>query len=223
MKQFFYKRASIILPFFSLVLWAFSYVVYVILEIQQDLVWMSFVVAQLVISIICGKLIQDLKALTYKDALTGLANRRYFLEQLSNELERTKRTGTPVSLAMIDLDDFKDINDTYGHLKGDQVLKQVADILRNNTRAIDTVSRWGGEEFAIILPDTDIESASIFASRIRKIVEEYGFVSNLTVSIGLIFTNEKMDIERLVQLADNALYKAKTKKNEVVISEGCIA
>lgn len=223
MNQLFYKRASTILPLISFILWLLGLILHMNTTIPEGIVWLPFIFAQLIISIICGKLIEDLKEKTYKDPLTGLANRRFFLEELTSELERMKRTNSSISLAMIDLDDFKDINDTYGHLKGDEVLREVAHILQSNTRAIDTVSRWGGEEFAVILPDTDIENASIFASRIRKIVEEFGFVSNLTVSIGLISTNDKMNMERLVQLADDALYKAKTKKNEVVTSDYCIA
>lgn len=121
---------------------------------------------------------------------------------------------------MFDIDHFKEINDTYGHLTGDDVLKTLADIVRENLRKIDSLVRWGGEEFMIIAPETDLEGAKILAERIRKKVESYKFdkIKTITISLGLALF-EKDDTENsVIKRADDALYNAKKRgRNRVEI------
>jgi diguanylate cyclase (GGDEF)-like protein len=105
------------------------------------------------------------------DSLTGLYNRRCFYERIKYEMEKMKRTKLPLSLALIDIDSFKSVNDTYGHLEGDKVLVKLAGIFKTQARSGDTIVRWGDEEFAMILPETDRKGALTFAERIRVLVE----------------------------------------------------
>lgn len=217
MKEIFYKFPHIILPVIGIVLWGIGFFLSEIVDLNDGLLWLPFVLAQLFISFFCGKLIQELYQGAYRDCLTGLNERRYFYQKLADELERLKRTKSTFSLIMIDVDDFKSINDKYGHLKGDEVLKQLAEILEKNIRAIDTVVRWGGEEFFFILPGTDNNVAVAFAERIRKTVETYDFNCKVTISAGVVSVNKVMGIKHLIKLADKALYEAKKEKNTVFV------
>jgi diguanylate cyclase (GGDEF)-like protein len=151
------------------------------------------------------------------DDLTGLANRRAFDEALASEVERTKRFGSDLGLVLIDLDNFKSVNDTYGHPQGDLVLREVARVLRGSSREIDHPARYGGEELAVVLPGTDLEGAFNRAERIR---EEIGRLRiprldgagtlSITASCGVAATRaHAADGRGLVQAADNALYEAK--------------
>ena len=106
------------------------------------------------------------------DELTGLFNRRRFQEAMATEVERSKRFGQPVGLVLLDLDDFKTVNDTYGHQQGDLVLREVARVLRETSREIDEPARYGGEELAVVLPGTDLEGAYNLAERVRAGIEE---------------------------------------------------
>ncbi len=169
---------------------------------------------------------QELKKISITDSLTGLLNRRYFQERISEEIERSRRHHLPLSLIMIDLDNFKDINDTYGHIIGDEVLKISARCLRNCVRTIDVAARYGGEEFTIILPQTGKMDASVIANRICHEVskldfpfEKMGRRTPLTVSLGLAtFPDDAEGIETLIRNADVALYLAKTQgKNRVIL------
>lgn len=122
---------------------------------------------------------------------------------------------------MIDIDDFKLINDTHGHIAGDDILRQLAEILRDNVRNKDIVSRWGGEEFAIILPDTNSEDAVKLGERIRMVVREHNFCYEIdciriTVSIGVATIDEAIESDSFVKLADKALYQAKENKDLVI-------
>jgi diguanylate cyclase (GGDEF)-like protein len=159
------------------------------------------------------------------DELTGLPNRRRFDEILARELERAKRFGRPFSLLLLDLDDFKKVNDTYGHLQGDQVLRTVAKALAAESREIDEPARFGGEEFAVALPETDVRGAEKAAERIRTRIastpislEGRGAKVSVTVSIGISGTpDHPRDARALVGLADEALYAAKREgKNRTV-------
>ena len=105
------------------------------------------------------------------DELTGLANVRAFLDTLDRELERSRRFGTPLGLVMVDLDDFKRVNDTYGHQQGDEVLAQAAGVLRGSSTELDTAARYGGEELAMILPQTDASGAELLSERVREAIE----------------------------------------------------
>jgi len=218
-KQTFYKHAPIILVVAGFILWATGRFLDEYTLIHEGLIWLPYVSFQMLMSLICGILIKKLHQGANKDDLTGLWNRRYFYEKLAEEIERFKRTKTPLSLAMIDIDDFKGINDSYGHVFGDKVLKQLANIFMQNSRRIDTIARWGGEEFAIILPETSVGGAAVFAERLRRVIENYNFNCKVTVSIGVISVKEDVDVDRLVIMADQALYKAKERKNRVVVLE----
>jgi len=162
------------------------------------------------------------------DSLTKLSNRRCFDETLLSEFYRSKRSGTPLSLIMVDIDYFKNFNDSYGHLAGDECLRRVATSIKNIVmRAPDMAARYGGEEFAIILPETDHHGSAAVAEQIRKEIEEFAFphpasstAEHVTVSLGVvtIFTAGVSSPETIVSLADEALYSAKQKgRNRVEI------
>lgn len=158
----------------------------------------------------------------YKDELTGLFNRRSFNQEIPREMERFRRFGQPFTLLMLDLDHFKAYNDTYGHSAGDQVLRDIAQILNETARLYDRVVRYGGEEFAIILPQATREEATGVAERIRQAVEQHPIafagqqLPPITVSIGMAcFPTDALDMPTLVQRADLALYKAKVTRNSV--------
>lgn len=180
-------------------------------------VWLLAIVIHAVIWYRLGKIIDRYKQLSYKDSLTGLYNRRYFYEILDIELKRAKRENSSISLLFIDVDDFKKVNDTYGHKYGDHVLAKLAEILKNGIRDVDIISRWGGEEFIILLHDTDIDGSRIVAERLRIAVEKQKFQCDITISIGVTATDGRISIEKIVTLADDAMYQAKEQKNMVVV------
>jgi len=162
---------------------------------------------------------QTLKAQAETDTLTELANRRNLLRHLEIEIERSRRYNKPLSLVMIDLDRFKGFNDTYGHQAGDQILRSMGKLLKSSSRTIDTPGRLGGEEFLVILPETDLEEATIYAERVRSLVEKLGQrlrkrypEHSLTISVGLTsFNHEGDDLDSLVRRVDNAMYSAKKR------------
>ena len=169
---------------------------------------------------------EELKRISITDSLTALLNRRYFEERLHEEVERSKRHVLPLSLIMIDIDQFKSFNDRYGHPAGDEALKLTAACMRNSIRTIDVAARYGGEEFAVILPQTTKESAQVIAERICKEVEKIDFifthdkdVRGITVSIGLAsFPDDADTLEDLIRNSDRALYLAKEQgRNRVVL------
>lgn len=160
--------------------------------------------------------------LSIYDALTESYNRRYFLMRFLEEFERAKKFSLNLSFLMIDIDNFKNINDTYGHLVGDAVLKEIAKIIRQNMREIDSLSRFGGEEFSVILPETDKMSAIVVGERIRsrisqQIIKAFDETLNVTMSIGISnFPHNTLYSDVLMETADKALYQAKTTgKNKV--------
>jgi diguanylate cyclase (GGDEF)-like protein len=156
------------------------------------------------------------------DPLSGLFNRRYLHVRLEEELERARRHQIPLALLMIDLDDFKMVNDQFGHLAGDAVIKDVAVILRRTVRMFDVCTRYGGEEFAILMPNSGAQSAATVAERIRRRIESYRFTEpalaslSVTASIGLAVSTAQLLPRDLIERADQALYQAKTLgKNRV--------
>jgi diguanylate cyclase (GGDEF)-like protein len=169
---------------------------------------------------------EELKKISITDPLTALLNRRYFQERMSEEIERSRRHRLPLSLIMIDLDDFKPVNDSLGHMAGDEVLQMVARCIRNSIRAIDVAARYGGEEFTVILPQTAKTDAISLAERICGEVarlelpyERKGRRLALTVSLGLAtYPEDAGSLEDLIRNADSALYTAKAHgKNRVVV------
>ncbi len=157
------------------------------------------------------------------DELTKLHNRRYFVEALEGEFERANRYETDMALIMMDLDDFKRINDTYGHPSGDMVLSEIGKILKKHVRRNDIACRYGGEEFAVILPNVSRDNIYAAYERFREMVSEHLFEyeSNqfhITISIGIAFSNDAKSINDLLAHADQALYQAKeTDRNKTVI------
>lgn len=216
MKHIFYKFAPPILVSLGFVLWGTGYILDQYTDISYSAIWLPYIILQLIGSFFCGVLIRNLHQGAYKDTLTGLSNRRCFYEKLASEMEVIKKTKSEICLALLDVDDFKNINDEYGHLEGDKVLKQLSSLLQRNVRAGDIVARWGGEEFAIILPNTTIEGALAVVERIKYAVENYPFISKVTISIGLASTRKKIEIDNFVKMADEVLYKAKEEKNVII-------
>jgi diguanylate cyclase (GGDEF)-like protein len=163
-----------------------------------------------------AEIMGQLNLLATKDDLTGISNRRYFLERSVTELERLKRSGGPLSLIIFDLDFFKDINDTFGHQAGDCVLQAVANISRQNIRSFDLLGRFGGEEFIIFLPDTVLSDAVKIADRLRQKIESLSVnyenrLITATVSLGVSGVNAVAgeDLNHFIKEADLALYQAK--------------
>jgi diguanylate cyclase (GGDEF)-like protein len=160
--------------------------------------------------------VEELSALVSTDALTGLYNFRHFETVLQAEMDRSKRSGIPTSLVMVDVDNFKAVNDTYGHEKGNLVLKYLADILRSAVRTTDIVCRYGGEEFAMIFPETHLNLAVKVADRIRiKIASQAAAIDDdeikLTVSMGasVYMKTSVIDLNDFVASVDKYLYEAK--------------
>jgi len=169
---------------------------------------------------------EELKKISITDSLTGLLNRRYFQERMSEEIERSRRHHLPLSLIMLDVDDFKRVNDSLGHLIGDEVLKATARCLRNSIRTIDVAARYGGEEFTVILPQTSKADAQTIAERICAEVYrlDLPFIKSdhklvLSASLGLAtYPEDAETLEDLIRNADIALYAAKSQgKNRVVV------
>lgn len=152
--------------------------------------------------------------MTIVDGLTGVHNKRYLLEMLDREISRSRRHKRPLSLMMFDIDHFKEINDTFGHLAGDYVLKEMAQAVRNRLRPDDVVGRYGGEEFAIALPETSVQDGTDIADRLRQLIQDHQFEFEgeqirVTVSAGVAELQEGMDVVQLIKAADTHLYEAK--------------
>jgi diguanylate cyclase (GGDEF)-like protein len=156
------------------------------------------------------------------DSLTGLYVRRHFYDRLNEELKRSRRYKLKFAFLMLDIDDFKRCNDTYGHMVGDVILKEMARVIKENVREIDIVARYGGEEISLVLPDTAEESARMVAERLRKKIEEHVFRAydeklKLTVSVGVsIYPKDAPEAKALIEKADAALYAAKKSGKNVV-------
>ena len=169
--------------------------------------------------------LQRIQTLATRDALTGLLNRRAMLEALTNEAQRVQRGGGPMCLALIDLDHFKRINDTHGHAAGDRVLRGFAEIAREELRATDVLSRWGGEEFMLLLPATGMPAALVCIERVRTRLAATPFDDiapgmTATFSAGFAQCRGDADLEHAIERADRAMYKAKAEgRNRTVCLE----
>lgn len=158
----------------------------------------------------------EIYRMTTVDGLTQVFNRRYFEDAIEREISRSRRYLRPLSLVLLDIDFFKKINDTCGHLAGDAVLKEVARVVRSRTRREDVVARYGGEEFALLLPEIDHKGAAQLAEKVRKLVEKHEFIFDgeripVTISAGVATVQKKgEDPTELVRRADEKLYEAKS-------------
>ena len=172
-----------------------------------------------------------LRELSMTDGLTSIMNRRHFMEVFQQEFERSARYGGQLACLLVDLDHFKDVNDSYGHLVGDEVLIAVAGVLRDASRKLDVVARYGGEEFALLLPETDPEGARVVAERYRHALEKVRVAVgadslSVTASIGVAcYPDDSLrTVDDLLRRADTALYRAKALgRNRVVFATGAAA
>ena len=218
-----------LLTFLSYTLISFEIMNYfnIWLELVPPLVFGTFVfIGMLIVKYVMRtKDFEQKYKLATTDGLTGLYNHRYFQEQLSNTLANSRRYERPFSLIIIDIDDFKKFNDTFGHQCGDRVLLQVAQLLKRNVRSSDIVCRYGGEEMSIILPNINKESSSYTAQKLCKIVGTKEYTLNdkpvkVTISLGVsTFPQDGLTVDEIVKSADERLYKAKADGKNRVCSE----
>jgi diguanylate cyclase (GGDEF)-like protein len=160
-----------------------------------------------------ARLFEQVHHMAVSDPLTGLANYRRLLDVLENETERTDRTGRPFSVLLLDLDGLKKINDSFGHLVGSRAICRLADTLRVHCRAVDTAARYGGDEFALVLPESEEDEAHRVANRIREVLANDGEQPPLSASIGIsIYRGDGERIEKLLSEADQDLYAEKAKR-----------
>lgn len=173
-------------------------------------------------------LFDDVEQLSIMDGLTGTFLRRYFLERFGQEISRAQESKMNLAFIMVDLDHFKQCNDNFGHLVGDVALEEVADILKQNIREIDLVARFGGEEFCVLLPETQKSGAFSVAERIRKAVESrtikaYDESIKITISMGISsFPEDSKNLDGLIESADKALYEAKKHGRNRICVAGCV-
>jgi len=166
---------------------------------------------------------EEIYRMTIVDALTGVHNKRFFLEFLDREMARCTRHGRPVALVMFDIDHFKQVNDQYGHLTGDYVLKEMARRLSTRIRRDELLARYGGEEFAAVLPETGLQGALEFGEQIRQIVardpfEFEGDKLPVTISVGVaVVDGREIDLQTFVKTADENLYRAKRSGRNLVV------
>ncbi|MBI3314413.1 MAG: GGDEF domain-containing protein [Candidatus Omnitrophica bacterium] len=172
------------------------------------------------------KLYKDIETLAITDGLSALSTRRYFLERFDEEIKRAQAHKIKMSFLMLDVDHFKMINDRHGHLTGDAVLKEIGAIIKENIREIDIAGRYGGEEFCVVLPETDLEGARVVAERIRKaaearVIKAYDAVLSITISIGVsTYPSDGKLPEEIIDKADWSLYRAKSQGRNCVVAFG---
>lgn len=213
-----YKHAPLVLATLGISMGLTGYYLDIILRVSfESLLWIGIALLLSVGGFTVGRLVQRLDLSAHTDFLTGLWNRRYFYLRLGEAEARATRKHEPLSIAMIDMDNFKAINDKYGHAAGDMVLSDLATIFRKNVRNTDIVTRWGGDEFAIIFSGTSLMGAYEIMERIREKVEVRFNSYGLAISAGIISLEPDRDPEDLLALADLALYKAKIQKNLIIM------
>ncbi len=191
---------------------------------KNEIKLLQLVAGQIALSIANSRLYAKTRELSVRDELTGLYNRRHFLHVLQLEWKRASRFHHPLSLLMVDVDHFKKYNDTHGHKEGDRVLKQMGGLLIKTLREVDTLARFGGEEFVVLLPDTDRNGALAVGEKLRRIVASEQFTLTdqnpipVTISVGVAnYPDDVQELEDLIDHTDLALYDAKDQgRNRVV-------
>jgi diguanylate cyclase (GGDEF)-like protein len=185
-----------------------EYIVSILLFVSLAMIYPAIVGVQLIRR--DQQLIEEVQRLAQQDSLTGLANRRKLIEVAAAEIRRCQRYGGTFSVILLDIDRFKEVNDRWGHAMGDRVLKETGDLLRKTIRNLDSAGRWGGEEFLVVCPQTDLEGAAALAEKLRAAYAAWVFPAEIrrTASFGVAaFRDEGVD--ELVGRADDALYAAK--------------
>lgn len=188
---------------------------------EKDMKMLSDIADRVAVVVSHAELFAQVEKQAVTDPMTGLFNRRYFQEQLSKEIDRFQRFGHAFSFIIVDLDYLKKINDTLGHQFGDQAIKHIANVMKRNVRDVDTVGRFGGEEFVVLLPETDLRHARMVADRICAAIREKPIenVGTVTASLGVAtFPYDAEEREKLFELADQALFLAKHRGRNQVCS-----
>ncbi|HOV69043.1 MAG TPA: GGDEF domain-containing protein [Clostridia bacterium] len=183
--------------------------------VHVETFWIYIISGITLLSALYGLLLKNLLHCAHRDPLTGLFNRKYFDMQLRCELKKLYVRQSSLSVCIIDIDYFKSINDTYGHIAGDRLLVKIADVLKKTFTCPYTVARWGGEEFAVILPKTNNFTANSYAEKARKEIEDSSECMGVTVCAGVVTIEKPMNAEIVLEMADNALYQAKRTRNRV--------
>jgi diguanylate cyclase (GGDEF)-like protein len=216
--RFFYKQAPLVLATLGIAMGLTGYYLDIVLRVSfENLLWAGIVLFLGIAGFAAGRLVQRLDLSAHTDFLTGLWNRRYFYLRLAEEEVCATRKNTQLCIAMIDIDNFKEINDRYGHATGDMLLSDLAAMFRKRVRSIDVVTRWGGDEFAIIFAGASLMEAHEIMERVRQKVEaRFNSSYGLAISAGIISLEPDRELEDLLVLADRALYKAKEQKNSVI-------
>lgn len=179
------------------------------MDLSSQVGLVSLLLSRMSVACSRAKHFEDAQHCAVTDLLTGLYNKAYFLEAIKTEISRGHRNQKPLSLVMFDFDNFKELNDTKGHVEGDRILKEIGKLLREHIRAMDIPCRYGGEEFAVILPEALQDSAFSIAERLRKHAEVQ-FAGLTTISLGVVTCmNSSVSADSMIKQADAALYKAK--------------
>jgi diguanylate cyclase (GGDEF)-like protein len=217
------KRASAALDRALFIAAAMNVICHITMSQSQRVLDAPYTVAHAVmvlsyVVVLCGTLLDNaqlfdqVSRLAASDSLTGLANHRRLLESLDNEIQRSRRTGRQFAVLLFDLDGLKKINDKYGHLTGSRAIKRLGIVLRNSSRTIDTPARYGGDEFAVVLPEAGAREAEQAAGRICEKLAQDGQEPFVSVSVGLaVYPTDGTSIEQLLGAADQALYKMKRR------------
>ena len=190
---------------------------------EEQVKTLAIVADQLALQLSRIHLYQQVESMAVTDTLTGLFVRRYFTERAQEELARAKRHGLSCTLLMADLDHFKQKNDTYGHLVGDVILREVAQLLKRNMREIDLIARYGGEEFILLLVETTVDQAMPITERLRQLVEihpirAYDELLSQTISVGVAAVpGDAQELEALIERSDQALYAAKRAGRNTIV------
>ncbi|MGM0548978.1 MAG: GGDEF domain-containing protein, partial [Bacillota bacterium] len=191
---------------------------------QKFLNILIIAIAFLILSLILLRIIflnnHKLRLLAHNDELTEINNRRHLTNVLTKEFNRHQRYNSSFAFIIFDIDYFKNVNDNYGHDEGDRILKELSELIKNNIRQSDHFGRWGGEEFVLLAPETELKAAYKLAEKLRKAIAAYNFIQaeNITASFGIAVIENEENIEELIKRADNALYRAKAKgRNRVEV------